>query len=84
MTEGAYDPHGGPPTRPSTRRRVVGAADGLRGTLQTARGMESPEVDVAYHTLQEGVARAVALLEAGDLEEQDRIYAELRRSAGRL
>jgi hypothetical protein len=46
--------------------------------------MEAAEVDVAYHTLQEGVARAVALLETGDVEEQDRIYAELRRSAGRI
>jgi hypothetical protein len=83
MTDDAGDPNAFPPTRPTTRRRV-GAARGLRGTLQTARGMESAEVDVAYHTLQEGVALAVALLETGDLEEQDRIYAELRRSAGRV
>ena len=82
MTDGIDDPQAFPPTRPTKRKAVV--ARGLRGTLQTARGMESPEVDVAYHTLQEGVALAVALLETGDVEEQDRIYAELRRNTGRV
>jgi hypothetical protein len=82
MTDGIDDPQAFP-TRPTTRRKEI-VARGLRGTLQTARGMESPEVDVAYHALQEGVALAVALLETGDVEEQDRIYAELRRSTGRV